>query len=203
MSLLYNNIAVFDFETSSVEHETTQPLSLACVMVEPKGPSIVKGSEFYTLIQPEDEKTVEAEALAVNKLTLAELKQAPTLEVAWKSFDTYLQKYRKGKGKSLIHPGGFNITNFDIPIYKRLNKRFKYSDVFNFNKPLDLFNDFFRWFHNDDIKFMNLDVIREMMGYSKELSHNALGDCQFCAELTVRMLGLYRRIKPKFQDCMK
>lgn len=202
MSLLYNNIAVFDFETSSVDPETTQPLSLACVIVEPKGPSIIKDSEFYTLIQPEDESKVEAGALAVNKLTLTELKTAPTLEVAWKSFDTYLQKYRKGKGKSLMHPGGMNISNFDIPIYNRINEKLGYKSVFNENKKLDLIDDFFRWFHAEEIKYINLDAMRKIVGLSTENSHNSLEDVKTCAQFIIKFLKLYRTIRPKFTNSM-
>lgn len=172
-------------------------------MVEPRGLTILKDSEFYTLVQPEDESKLEAEALAKNKLAIEDLRKAPVLEMAWKSFDSYLQKYRKGKGKSQLIPSGFNITGFDLPIYWRINKKFNISTAFNETKRLDLMDDFYRWFHNDEIKFMNLDVIRDKVGVSRDTGHNAIEDVKFCANLLIRMLGLYRRVKPRFQDCMK
>jgi len=202
MTLLYNNIAVFDFETSSTDPKTTQPLSLACVMVDPLKLKILPNSEFYTLIKPEDEKTVEAEALKVNKLTIAELNEKGVdLEIAWSNFHNYLQQYRKGKTKqSKIIPSGFNICNFDLVIYERLNERFKKSDVFNETKSLDLFHDFYRWWHNEEIIYMNMGEIRKRLGMSLEGAHNSLVDVRDCARILLKMLNLYRTVKPRFQN---
>lgn len=202
MALLYNNICVFDFETGSAEPKTTQPLSLAAVMVDPLKLKIIPNSEFYTLIKVEDEKTIEPKALEVNNLSIAECNEKGVdIEIAWKNFHNYLQQYRKGKTKqSKIIPSGFNICNFDLVIYNRLNERFKMASVFNDTKSLDLFHDFYRWWHNEEIIYMNMGEIRKRLGMSLEGAHNSLVDVRDCSRILLKMLNLYRTIKPRFNN---
>lgn len=205
--MITNNYVFWDTETSSVDPDTTQVLSLGAVAVNPRTMEIIPGSEFYSLVRPEIEELLEAKAMEVNKLVLSELRQAPTIDVVWKNFGTYVDKYKSGKNKwGRPIPGGMNINNFDMIISRRLNARYKMELWHPFN-TLDILSDFFRWFENDpEIKSLSFDNMRKYLGMNQESienAHNALQDSKDAAIIAGRFIKLYRNIKPKFKGAFQ
>ena len=210
-----NYYICFDFETSSVDPYTTQVLSIGAVAIHPKKLEIVPNSEFYTLVQPEDKDRVEAKALEINKLTMAELldNKNPTIEGAWKSFVKYIKTYNTGNNVfTKPIPVGYNIVNYDLIIVDRLARRFKNVDssgspnIFHFRDKIDLIHDVFKWTENrNDITSLSFDNIRGWMGLSSDGAHHALKDSQDAAKLAIKFLGLYRYISPRveFKECFK
>ena len=88
------NFIVFDFETSSAQPTTTQPVELGAVVVSSETLNPIPGAEFISLIRPTDFSTVEAKALEVNKKTIEQLQDAPLLEVVWPEFVRFCQNYK-------------------------------------------------------------------------------------------------------------
>ena len=201
-----NNYYVFwDTETSSIDPNVAQILSLGAVAVDPRRLEIIEDSEFYTLVKPEDEATIEPKALEVNKLKLEDLRQAPTIETAWKSFVSYLDKYKKGKNKwGRPIAGGYNIVGYDLIIAERLNNKFGLKDLFHPRDKLDVMQDMFRWTEsNAEITSLSFDNMRQWLGMSQESkdnAHNALSDAKDAAYLGIRLLNLYRNVKVRFAN---
>lgn len=197
--MITNTLIIYDFETSSTDIDTTQILSIGAVAVDPRKLEVIASSEFYSLVQPEDEKTVQPKALEVNKLTLDELRKAPVIDVVWKNFAGYVGNYGKTLWKKPI-PGGFNISGFDNPICRRMNARFK-TELWHPFLYYDVLDDIKRWtWNNPEIKSMSFDNIRKWMGMPSEGAHNALQDSKDAATLAIRFLKLYESIKPKFAN---
>ncbi len=200
MSVQNNNYAVFDFETSSVDPHTTQPLSLGCVVVDPRSLDVIEGSTFYSLIKPTDPSTVQAEALRVNRLKMEDLMLALPVDEVWKDFATHVAKYNRSGHK--FHkpvPVGYNIHNFDLPIARRLNQLYSVKQFFHPTHAIDLMNYFFLWTENNpNVSSLSLDSMRELVGMSTANAHNAIQDCIDCATLLKSFVQLTRRTKVKF-----
>lgn len=202
--LLSNNICCWDTETSSVCAKTCQVLSIGAVIIDSKKLEIIPNSEFYSLVKPEDVKTVEAKALEINKLNLDELDKAPEINVVWSNFSHYLETYRKGKGKwGCPLSGGYNTSGYDDIIAARLNERFSIKEMFHPIHRMDVMSDILRWRHDEDIKSISFDNIRKWLGMESEGAHNSLKDAKDAAALIIRFLNLYRSIKPRFANAFK
>ena len=81
-----NTIIVFDFETGSLDINKCEVIQVAAMAIDRKNLEPIKDAVFETLIKPRDFNNLQDEALAVNKKTREELKQAPNLDVVWKKF---------------------------------------------------------------------------------------------------------------------
>src|SRR5687767_6164021 len=122
-----NDILICDFETGSLSIDEPQPIELAAIHLDPR--RLVLGETFCSLIKPRDFTKVEAPALAVNKKTIEELQQAPTLEQVFPDFANFVNKFNKQKSPyNAPIMAGYNILNFDFPIMSVLCKEFKYWD---------------------------------------------------------------------------
>ena len=208
-----NYYAVYDTETSSVNPEICQVLSIGIVMVHPKKLEIVEGGEFYSLIQPEDVSTIEPEALKVNKLNLDDLAKAPKLETVWKNFLAFMKQYKTSNNSwGLPISAGYNIINYDNIIMSRLAKRFGTvtkdgrPDIFHPRDTFDCMCHMFHWLEcRDDIKSYSFDNIRKLFGIKQDNAHNALSDAKDAAKLMIRLLKFYRTYSPKmkFDGCFE
>jgi len=199
--LLKNNLCFWDTETSSIDPKTTQILSIGAVIVDPKKLEIIPDSEFYSMVKPEDVARIEAKALEINKLELSILDKQPTIDIVWKNFAKYTEKYRKEKG---VWGGpvscGYNISKFDEVIANRMNERFGINNMFHPTHQLDVMLDILRWRHQEDIKSISFDNMRKYMGMISAGAHNSLQDSKDAAALGIKFLKLYRSIKIRFQD---
>lgn len=197
-----NTLVSFDFETSGINPETCQPLSLGAVAIHPKKLEIIEGSEFYSLIKPEEPDKVPQEALNVNKLNMEELMKAPSLGVVWNNFVNYLKQYRSGKnvwGNPIR--AGFNIVSYDDVIIGRLARRFGNvdkdgrPDIFHPRDCFDAIHHLFAHLENSDIRSYSFDNMREFLGMkSTGQAHNALSDSEDAAKLIIRLLNYYRKL---------
>lgn len=216
--LVRNFIAFRDYETGSKNRYKTQPLQLACVMIDINKLEIVPNSLFHSKIKPLpddaaiaiDLDPVSDEALAINKLKREDLEKAPDVETVWKQYCTYLKKYNlKGnKGGKWDAPivAGFNNRGFDDEIDIRLMKAYGpefdewggwslYHPIHNF----DLKEDVTRWFHFTDMKSISMDSLRDKFGLSTEKAHDAVTDVTQGAHVLIHFLKMYRTLEPKIK----
>lgn len=210
-----NKICVFDFETDSINPETTNPVELAAVMIDPRKLEIIEGSEFNTDIRPDNIKdpnyyqehrdTIDfhSRVRGVNhEAILARWDAAPSLEQVWANFHSYTDKYHSNQSRktkfSAPIPAGHNIINFDLPIVKRINERFKITNMFHARDRIDSLLLSFMWFENMvEPTAYNFDELRGFIGLSKAGAHTALQDVKDSAVFITKMFQLHRKIAPK------
>ena len=216
----WNKIAVFDFETDSPDPNVCQPVQLACVIIDPRNLRVIEGSEFVSDMRPIDinqpdyytkyKDTIEWHSKnygCTPEEIFAKWKDAPLQKSVWNDFCDYLLKYHKQTDKKSLFsaplPAGANILRFDLTIVQRLCTLYGQvssrgeSNIF-FNRDLiDTQTLAFYWFENmNEPKSYSADSLKDFFGMSKANSHDALGDCKFCAELICKFMRLNRRFAP-------
>lgn len=225
----YRDYIVYDFETTSANPYTTQPVQIAAVAIHGRKLEIKQGSEFQTLIKPEFSiakckklgvDPLEDGAVAVHGKTEEILKDAPSAESAWKNFTDYVNQYNfKGGNWGAPISVGYNIRGFDSIIVNRLctQKPYKFGPIdekrgeqnlFNRIHLIDMLDFMFALFENNkDVNSLSADnLIRGYMGYSEGKAHDAMSDVIMTAELfcrTMRMLrttAARKNFKNAFQD---
>lgn len=225
----YRDYIVYDFETTSANPYTTQPVQIAAVAIHGRKLEIKQGSEFQTLIKPEFNiakckklgvDPLEDGAVAVHGKTEEILKDAPSAESAWKNFTDYVNQYNfKGGNWGAPISVGYNIRGFDSIIVNRLctQKPYKFGPIdekrgeqnlFNRIHLIDMLDFMFALFENNkDVNSLSADnLVRGYMGYSEGKAHDAMSDVIMTAELfcrTMRMLrttAARKNFKNAFQD---
>jgi len=179
-------------------------------------------------MKPEDFDAIDPGALKVNGLTKDQLQDAPEAGVVWKSFADWIQKYNTSKDKSFWGtpiPCGYNICGFDLVLFDRYCKKYKYWDEKQDRQtlfwPLNRFDVFdHMWLYmrtNSDIKRMKLISILEYCGIPLEEiekgAHDAMWDVEMTAKLAVKLLKLAGRLTEvgatsgkrmmEIKDCLK
>lgn len=215
--MIRNYICFRDYETGSKNKFKTQPIQIAAVMINLPRLEVVEDSLFESLIQPEWDESkceelgidpIQDEALAINKITREELKDAPQEKVVWQKYCDYLKDYNLkgidgGKWDAPII-GGFNNRNFDDMIDIRLCEKYgpnlddfggwtMYHPFYNFDVAPILHT----YFHNKKIVKNNsysMDACREFFGYKTENAHKADIDVLQGADMLVRFLKLSRKL---------
>jgi len=212
----YRDYIVYDFETTSPNPLTTQPVQIAAVVVHGRKLEIKKGSQFESLMKPyltqeECDKhgvdMLEDGAVAVHGKTAEMLAEAPSTEAVWKNFTEYVKQYNfKSSNFTAPIAVGYNITNFDNPIVDRLCTKDPYNfgpldkkgrqDVFNNIHSLDMLDFMFTMFENNkEVHSLSADnLIRGHMGYSKGRAHDAMSDVMMTAELFCKMMRMLRTL---------
>lgn len=208
-----NTIVVFDFETGSLDISKCEVIQVAAMAIDKKKLEPIPNAIFESLIKPRDFNNLQDEALAVNKKTREELKQAPSIEIVWKKFIDFLSMFNTGKGSFTAPiPAGKNIRHFDMPIFERICSELKYVDKngsqtwFNRRSMYDLDEIMLLWFENtSDLPNMKMDTIRDYFGMSKAGAHDALVDVKQTSDLITHFLKLHRSIYPKikFKDSFR
>ena len=210
----YRDYIVYDFETTSANPHTTQPVQIAAVVVHGRKLEIKEGSEFQSLMKPYmTEETckkhgvdiLEDGAVAVHGKTEEILKKAPSTKSVWTNFTEYVKQYNF-KGSNFTAPicVGYNIKGFDNIIVDRLCTKAPYNfgpsdnkgrpDLFNRIHSLDMLDFMFAFFENDKgVNSLSADnLIRGHMGYSKGTAHDAMSDVIMTAELFCRSMRMLR-----------
>lgn len=208
-----NTIIVFDFETGSLDINKCEVIQVAAMAIDKKNLEPIKDAVFETLIKPRDFNNLQDEALAINKKTREELKQAPNLDVVWKRFIEFLSMFNAGKGNMTAPiPAGKNIRHFDMPIFQRLCSELGYVDKngnqswFNRRNMYDLDEIMMLWFDNTNvIPNYKMDTLRDFFGMSKANAHDALTDVIQTSDVILHFLKLHRSIFPKikFKDAFR
>lgn len=206
----YNNLCVFDFETSSRDKSTTQILQIGAVILNRNNLKIM--DEFKLLVKPDDFTIIEEEALAVNRLSIAELEKAIDTSTAWKQFTTWVNKYNKSKHAFNAFdapiPCGYNINGFDLPIVARYCEKYgpydikrKSQKLFHPIHKIDIMDHMFFWMENNaDLNKLDLVSLMEYMGFDKEKvagAHDALVDVKNTTEILVKLLTMQRYLTGK------
>lgn len=209
-----NYFLVFDLETGGKDVNTCQLLELAAVVVDPIAVKVLPETEFQTLVRPEDEATLDPSAMAVNKLDLNELREAPPAKVALSRFNDHIGRFFKGRTKSSFkapYPAGKNIRGFDLPILIRYFERFGMlaedgnPKCFNRHWAWELEDDLFRWFGQTNIlPNLGMDTVRDYLGLKKDGAHRAMTDVRQTAAILCKFIHLYRSLAPtvEFQGSM-
>lgn len=200
------HILVFDFETTSIDPYTCQPVQLAAAVIDFQNLRIQE-NYFSTFIKPEDFSIIDqgniefhAKARSITKNQVLEnWQKAPDLKVVWSDFTKYVQQF--GRGWSAPLAAGHNIVNFDCIIAKRMMNRFKSGEIFHPLHFIDTMNLSFLWLHGkSEVEKYNMDYLREYFGMSqasKDNAHDALSDVKDTAELLIRYLKLTRNMASK------
>jgi DNA polymerase III epsilon subunit-like protein len=203
----YNNICVFDFETSGINKNTCEVLQIGAAIVDRWNLEVV--DTFNSLAKPEDMDAIEEEALQINRIKREDLEVAPDIKIVWGQFVNWVNKYNKSKGplntfRAAI-PAGYNIIGYDMPIVQRYCKKFGPWDekrqeqkLFNQLHKIDLMDHMFFWTENNDtIKSLKLTSVCEWMGFAKEdieNAHDALQDVLNTSKIVVRLLRMQRAL---------
>jgi DNA polymerase III epsilon subunit-like protein len=126
----YQDIIVYDFETTGKNPHRCQPIQLGAVAIHGRKLEIHEESGFKSFIQPIwDEKECERlgldpfneEVTDVTGITKEDLEGAPSMKVVWTQFQQYVAKYnyRQGRWGAPIKAGQ-NIHRYDNIIIDRI-----------------------------------------------------------------------------------
>lgn len=203
------NIIFFDTESGGLDVDTLEILSIAgkafsgiTLQEFPK-----EEGEFYSLMKPLDFNNISQKALDVNKITIAQLRDAPERGLVLQAFSKYCAKFNKGNFGFPIG-GGKNILNFDLPI---LNRVFKFHGIkYPFNQRVSLELEHFLYFYTnqsqEELPNIKLDTLVKFFGFNiKGSTHNAMTDTKITAALIIKFLKLGRHFEKniKFRDSCK
>jgi DNA polymerase III epsilon subunit-like protein len=196
-------IIVFDFETGSLETgEKCQPLQLAMMAINPQQQFKVMG-KYSTYIRPSvPYSELSKKALEVNRISEETLNNAPALDSVWPSIESFIKKFNTGKrgyGNSMPVAAGYNIRNFDLPIFDTLCCKFGCADkdgrnkLFNKKLVLDIIDIIQIWtLGSNVIDNHKFDTVRQWLGLSMEGAHNAEIDVSQEASVLVRFLETHK-----------
>ena len=198
----YENIIVYDLETSGIDTNTAQIVQVGAVCVDARRLEIIEGSEFDVLIKPlYGEECAKAGlqeltdgAINIHKKGHALLaEKGVTLETGMSNFVSYVNTHN-------------NINNYDTPILKRDLARTGLSSPFHPSISIDVLQLMFLFFENDkNVTRLSADsLIRKHMGWKdKGESHDALGDVIMTAEVLIKSMRLIRKAvgTVKFENC--
>lgn len=223
-------ICVFDYETDDAVPETTEPVQLAAVMLDPITLDFVKGSEFNVGMRPADiddedyfDKHKQCiEWHAKNHKTTAEKifenwKENPPQEQGHNHFVEYLLKYNKNQSRKTVWnapiAAGTNIRNFDLPILQRMCTRFGTVDkngdqkLFFPRDQVDIKDLTFYWFESlPEPENYKMDTLRKFFGMKVDgVAHDALQDVMDEGQIIQRFMRLHRHFasKVKFKGSFK
>jgi DNA polymerase III epsilon subunit-like protein len=201
--MVNNNVIIaFDFETGGLDIPTLEPLQVAGVALDPR--TLQEVDHFASYMKPLDFNNLHPKAMAVNKIPLEKLREAPDQEAVWGSFAAWVKKHaRKGVTGRPI-PAGQGVKKFDMPIVERLCKTYGLTDkgggqsLFLESPVLDLKEVVFLWFESsDELKNYSMDTFRDYFALPSEGGHDALVDSRQTAELLRRFMRLHRTLKAK------
>lgn len=126
----YQDIVFFDFETTSVNPHTCQPIQLAALIIDGRKLEIRENSLFNSYIRPifeqEDCEKLQLDPLTpkiteLTGITEETLLAAPSVKIVWEQFVQYINTFNPKKNKwGAPIKAGMNIDSYDIHIVNRL-----------------------------------------------------------------------------------
>lgn len=204
---------LLDFETCSKNPHKTQPTQLAAVAIDGRRLEVIGDFNSYINCEFDKEKQaelglddIEDEALQITKITVEQIKGAPSKKVVWNNFTDWVTLFNTKKTKwTAPILCGYNNNNFDDIIINRLAKEYgPWDDEYGKNSlfhpihNIDLLKLTFYWFENNqETHSLSMDSMRTYMGMPNESAHNAIYDVKQSADLMIRYLKLARTIAPK------
>lgn len=176
-----------DVETTGLDSKRNDIISLAYLIEINK--EIVEEGELFT--QPFRYDTINAKALEVNKLTIAQIKQFPTPQETHNKlvqvFDKYIDKYNKN---DKFISCGYNVR-FDVAFLSEffLKNNHKYLFSYIDHHQLDVFNSLYILDYKglialDDYK---LETVAKYFKIEHN-AHNALSDIKVTRQIFYRLL---------------
>lgn len=170
--------------------------------INPKQQFKVMG-KYSTYIKPSiPYSQLSKKALEVNQISEETLNNAPSMESVWPSVVSFIQKFnggKKGFSNSMPIAAGYNIRNFDLPIFDSLSRKFNCADkegrnkLFNKKFTLDIIEIVQLWtLGSNVIENHKFDTVRQWLGLSMEGAHNAEVDVSQEASVLVRFLELHK-----------
>lgn len=159
-------IVVFDFETTDVNPNTTNPVQIGAVKVFPDG----KMETLEYLINPEQD--IHPKAQEVHGITQEKVKDCPKFK------DLAKEIYQFFKDADIV--SGYNILKFDIPIITRKMEECGFKD---FLKDKILYDSYLIYCQDHRRKLA--DCCQYYLGEEIKKAHDALGD----VVTTLRCIG--------------
>lgn len=216
-----NDIIFFDFEATSKDANTAQPVQLAAIVIDGLELTVKPDSIFQSLIKPEFDlekckhynlAPLTQESIDIHKKTPEMLKNAPSLKTVWSQFIEYVNcyNYQDNKWDKPI-AAGKNIIKYDLPICRRIasqepykfgpwNKEKNEMQLFQVRDEFDIEHDVLRWFKfQKDQKSYSMDNLRPLLGIPTDGAHDALDDVIYGAFLLCKFLNVYKTFCPKLK----
>jgi DNA polymerase-3 subunit epsilon len=151
--------------------------------------------EFNILMQPFEGQVVEKEALAVNKITIADIKKFDRPDAAYDKFVAILSKYvdRMDK-KDKFHIFGYNLIAFDVPFLRKFfeNNGDPYFNSYVWHPPIDVQNlagTFLMDVRHQMPNFKQGTAARFLGVQVEGPSHESIVDIRECREMYKKMIG--------------
>jgi len=202
------DLIVFDWETGSRDAETCQVTQIAALALDPRNFRL-KGtfnSEIWAFTNDDEARAeglapLEEDALRITRKTRENIAAAPKLKTVWPKFVQFVNKYNwKGTPFFAPIPAGYNINNFDLPIARRMCKKFGPWDKKD-NKPtlfssvykIDVMDDMYLWTEADsNVKSISMKALRERFGMKSDDAHDALQDVKDTANIMIKLMKTRR-----------
>lgn len=206
----YNFLCLCDFETGGKQAKICQPMSMACVVIDPVRLEMVKDGDFYSLIRANwDEEWCKAngvqvpqqEALDITKLTREDSEKAPSWQEVHTRFETHVKKFWTGNNvwKAPLF-AGYNSDSYDMTIIERATKAWGSHDkeydkqaLFHPIHSVDMMK--YMWLLTEARKgwfSLSLDNTRKTFGIKGGQRHNALADCRDTGALLIKFMKWMR-----------
>lgn len=208
-----STIIVFDFETTGLDAGTPKcdPVEIAAIAIHPKTLEIIKDSEFYIVVRPDNisdpnyykdhRSTIDWHVgLQKNNSVESLMKkwsEGTPEKQAWSMFHQYVKQYNTDNNwRTCPIAAGTNIVDFDLKIYEYLNNKHKTKPCFHKRDKIDIKDLCFYWFSHsvDPPKSYKMDDLRPYLGLASENSHNALYDVQQEAEIISSFLKIFKKV---------
>jgi DNA polymerase III epsilon subunit-like protein len=199
------HLIVFDFETGGLKPGYHEPIQVAGKAFKPnmKPVPLAEGGEFCSYMKPLYFDRLDPQALAVNKIKVETLQDAPEQAVVWRQFIAWVNGFNPRKNRFAAPiAGGKNIRNFDLKFVAELNKlhgpKGENTLLFSDRLTCDLEDLLFAATWNDAANpnnKMSLDWCRQFFRLSTAGAHDALVDVRQTADLMVGFLHSYDAIR--------
>jgi len=208
-------IICFDFETDGKDPTVANPTELAAVPIDPETLEIRKDLAFETVIKPpgidKDDYFTDArnDTIAFHAKmqectpdeVIEKWKKGIPQKTAWKNFSNYCAKYNVDKrpGQWYGEPisAGMNIIGYDLPICRRLCKKYKTKMPISDVAIFDLYHILQLWFESlSEPQDLKMDTLKKFLGIKDKdygQAHAALPDTLVTAEIITRFMKFIRR----------
>ena len=187
-------IFYFDVETTGLNDKRNDIIQLGG-LIEINGKI---EDEIELVCQPFNYNTIDAKALEVNKLTVAQIKEFPTPQEAHRKLKKVLEKYIDNytRGHDRFSPAGFNV-GFDVGFLREFflkNKDTYYNSFFDYHL-LSVDSLLYLFDYKGLIKLENYKLATVAKHFGIELdAHNALSDIKATRQVFYKLLEYFKEV---------